>query len=299
MKNNNIDIIEIYDTGILTLIYVLIAKFLKIKVVCFLIGMELLPFERGATSITFKRKIKRIGLFGSLKLANKIIYKELHMVKYLTRWSVFDKSVHLHNAVPVYKNIEKGRKTIDIIYANSIRKMRHPILFLEAIKILVEKGYSFNCYMAGFHSMISEKNIPDRESEDEALNYIEKNNLSNFVQVVPFSNNVLDLIKKSKIFVLPSDVIYANYALLEAMSFFCIPVVTNGNGADKIISNAQNGFICNFNGDDIANKLELLLNDENLILELSLNAERTVKTDFSIDTWAKRLFSVYNEIQRT
>ncbi|MGP5069668.1 glycosyltransferase [Psychrobacter faecalis] len=292
---NKIDLIEVYDTGLLTFFYVFSAIILNKKVVVFLIGMELLPLERGEVKSSLKRKIKRFGLFLSLKLSSRIIYKELHMQSALKNYNLLNKSFHLHNCVPVVTKLTVS-KDIDIIYINTIRKMRHPVLFLKAIKILKDSGVDFNCVMMGFHSIDCFSNVPDIEAEKEALDYIKENNLSDCVEVLPFSNDSIRYIKRSKIFVLPSDVIYANYSLLEAMSYSCVPVVTSGDGADKVITNGVDGYICAFSEYDIFEKISLLINEQDLIAELSKKAKNKIQKKFSIDAWASKLVKVYREL---
>lgn len=294
---NKIELIEVYDTGLLTFFYVASAILLNKKAVIFLIGMELLPLERGETKASLKRRVKRLGLFLSLKLSSKIIYKELHMQPILDGYNILNKSFHLHNCVPVVNKLNVN-KDIDIIYINTIRKMRHPVLFLKAIKLLKDSGAHFNCVMKGFHSIDSYNSVPDIEAEESALKYIDDNGLSDCVKVLPFSNDSINYIKRSKIFVLPSDVIYANYSLLEAMSYSCVPVVTSGDGADRIITNGVDGYICDFSEYDIYRKLSFLISNSKTFEELSNKSKDRIQEGFSIEAWAVNLNEIYEKLLR-
>ncbi|UJF25314.1 glycosyltransferase [Suttonella sp. R2A3] len=292
---NKIDCVEVYDTGLLTFFYSLFAFLIRKKVIIFIIGMELLPVERGESKISIKRRFKRLGFFLSLKLADKIIFKELHMLEYLDKWNLSHKVHHLHNAVPILALPKLELKNIDVIYVNTVRKMRYPLLFLGALSILKDKGIFLNCKMMGFHSLQSNAQVPDRTAEEDALKYIEKYDLSDCVEVMPFRTDALEYIKRSKIFVLPSDVIYANYSLLESMASSCVPIVTEGDGAAKVVDNGVSGFVCAFDSQDIANRISTLLQDKKTLLRLSEGARNKIIKEFSIEVWAKTLFNIYNQ----
>lgn len=295
ISKNKIDIVEVYDTGILTILYVILAKLLQRKVVIFLIGMELLLKERGENKSSIKRRLKRVMLFFSLKLSNKIIYKELHMIDKLKDWRVYLKAVHLPNSVPV-ENFNSLKKDIDFAYINSIRKMRYPLLFLDAIRIIKEKGYEFKCVMKGFHSLNRSDDVPDIQAETDALNFIREHGLNSVVEVLPFSNDSIDYIKRSRIFILPSDVIYANYSLLEAMSYSCLPIVTVGNGAFDVIDDGVDGFVCDFLSEKMANRFEYLLNNPAEVVRMSYNSRNKIELKFNIDNWAKKLNLIYKDL---
>lgn len=292
---NKFDVVEVYDTGLLTLYYTLIGRVFGVKVIIFLIGMELLPTERGEVRADLRRKLKRIGLYLSLRISKAIIYKELHMKPFLVKWKVFGKSHHLHNSVPIC-NEEFQEKDIEVIYCNTIRKMRYPLLFLEAVNKLKKEGVVFNCVMMGYHSLEGNIDVPDIEAEKQALDYILKNDLGDKVEILPFKKSSREYLKRSKIFILPSDVIYANYSLLEAMSYYSVPIVTRGNGAENIITNSIDGYICDFNSDEIADTVKQLLSDPELFKGVSLQARSKIESSFSIDAWARKLLSIYNEI---
>lgn len=291
--SKNIDWVEIYDTGLLTFGYALTAWFMRKKISIFLIGMELLPAERGESNITLKRRIKRLGLYFSLKIAHRVIYKELHMCNQLRLWGLHDKSHHLHNAVPVKTCSSKHAKDIDIIYVNSVRKMRYPLIFLEAINLLHKQGLVFSCKMIGFHTLSNDSYIPDAAAEKSAFEFIKNNNLEGCVEVMPFRKDSLEFIERAKVFVLPSDVIYANYSLLEAMSLYSVPVVTNGSGAHEVVAHGIDGFVCDFNSEEICDAIKALLLSPEFFDNMSEAAHEKIYKKFNIQVWAENLFKIY------
>lgn len=67
--------------------------------------------------------------------------------------------------------------------------------------------------------------------------------LNDFVDVYGFVKNIKDIMKDYKFFILPADVILANYALLEAMSFGLVPIIYPGDGYEVIIEDGVNGIV--------------------------------------------------------
>lgn len=59
------------------------------------------------------------------------------------------------------------------------------------------------------------------------------------IQILGFVNNSEELLKKSKLFIFPANIVFCNNALLEAMSFGCVPVVANGEGAYRIVNDSN------------------------------------------------------------
>lgn len=81
-------------------------------------------------------------------------------------------------------------------------------------------------------------------------------------------NQVIELMKESDIFVLPSKNETFGMVYLEAMASGCITVCQKDEGIDGIIKHGENGFVCQNN---LKNILEEIINtpDKNLVLKNS------------------------------
>src|SRR5690606_17265198 len=101
--------------------------------------------------------------------------------------------------------------------------------------------------------------------------------------------------KKSKIFVLPADVIFLNYSLLEAMSYEVLPVIGDGEGAEKIIENGINGFISERNAISLKNTLSKAL-DSISYEKIARSARNTVINNYGIEEWVKEMVSIRRKI---
>lgn len=92
-------------------------------------------------------------------------------------------------------------------------------------------------------------------------------------------NNVAEILQNKSIFILASRFEGCPISLIEAMSQGCACIVTNCNGgAKEIIDDGINGLIAQTEDiDDIAEKLQMLIDDENLRRRLSSGAIEKVK----------------------
>lgn len=96
------------------------------------------------------------------------------------------------------------------------------------------------------------------------------------------------MLRRSKIFVFPAEIVFCNYALLESMSYGCVPVVADGEGADMIVDRNVNGMICSR---DIELFKESILQclDRQCWGSLSAKAVETIQKRFSIDEWYDKI----------
>lgn len=94
-----------------------------------------------------------------------------------------------------------------------------------------------------------------------------------------WTDNVYSMLQTKSIFILASRSEGCPNSLIEAMSQGCACIVTNCEGDQKVIINdGVDGLIAqNENIDDIADKLQTLINNENLRRELSAGAIEKVK----------------------
>ena len=104
--------------------------------------------------------------------------------------------------------------------------------------------------------------------------------------------HVLEKMRESDIFILPSKNETFGMVYLEAMASGCITVCSKGDGIDGIIKDSSNGFLC----DDVEEVLERIMNfeDKNWILENSYNTIRNY-TDLIVANHYLKNIGVYYE----
>ncbi|MBO7594991.1 MAG: glycosyltransferase [Salinivirgaceae bacterium] len=94
-----------------------------------------------------------------------------------------------------------------------------------------------------------------------------------------WTDNIADILQKTSIFILASRIEGCPNSLIEAMSQGCACIVTDCEGESKVmIDNGINGLIAKSeNVDDIAQKLQMLIDNENLRHRLSSAATEKAK----------------------
>jgi glycosyltransferase involved in cell wall biosynthesis len=294
------DYIDCYDYSILSLYYVVVAKLLRVKVRFWLIGGELKEdkthLNKSSYLLNIFIKIKSALTRTSLRYSDVIIAKELHhleSIKSINK-NLVDKVVSLHNCVPVEGTFKAREKvTKDFIYANAVIESRNVLTFVDALSSLKRGGFKFSASIYGFNSISNEVyGVRAEGYSNRVLNKLEKANLENEVSAHGFIKNIDREMVKYKFFVFPADIIFANYALLEAMSNGLVPIVFPGNGYEKIITDGENGIVAfDFN---LQSALERALSLSDAEYDrMSLLAYQKIKSEFSISEWSSKLLGTF------
>ncbi|RTY92275.1 glycosyltransferase family 4 protein [Flavobacterium sp. GT3R68] len=122
---------------------------------------------------------------------------------------------------------------------------------------------------------------------------------SNFQFETPETNaDVIEILKRQDIYILPSSLDGLPVSLLESMSVGCVPIVYNfSEGIKKVITN-DIGYVENI-GDinSVAEKIILLHNDRNRLFEQSTNAINKVEKEFNIKIQANEYFNLYKKFK--
>jgi len=155
----------------------------------------------------------------------------------------------------------------------------------EALKLLIEKKVDFEFFLAGTG--------PEKE---QYVNKFSKLLESKFkYKGIVSGDKKVELLKECDIFLLPS--IFGEglpIALLETMSFSQVPIVTDV-GSMSFVVNQNNGFIVEVESSrDIANAIEKLSNNRDLLQDMGQNARKLILTDFNPKIYIDRLNEIYN-----
>lgn len=280
--------VELYDIGRLTLCYALLAKLSGGKLIMILRGAELWGDERGRRA----GWSRRIGLRLALGLCDAIVAKEENILRDLDGVGVAREKVSfLGNAVPMPKAVPKcfKKRTIDVLFLNSVKGWRNLSVLLHGLSDLRDRGVSFRAVIAGFTTFDETDYKIDPVAEEEALDKVEELGLGDLVKLKGFVADAHNYHASAKIFVLPADIIYANYSLLESMGHGVVPIVGDGEGAERIVEHERTGFILNKDPAQWSLAIERLLKDSELWASLSVQARRKIEREFSIAAWVKEM----------
>lgn len=158
---------------------------------------------------------------------------------------------------------------------------------VEAAKIIKEKGLKAKFIIAG-----------TGDEEENIRRKIKEENVSDMVIMAGFLNNVMPLMNITDIQANCSFGTEAtSLSLLEGMSLGVPAVVSEFGGNPGVIKNGENGFLVPVhNSKELAEKIALLLEDEDLYNKLKEKSLEIYKEKFTAEVYAKNIESVYSQI---
>jgi glycosyltransferase involved in cell wall biosynthesis len=305
MITNKPNYVDVYDYSLLTLFYLIIARLFNVKSRLWFIGGELKNDTSSLNSRSVTRelilKLKGKLTVLSIFVCDRIIVKEKHHIESISsiRSSLLKKTVFLHNCVPVEPYVELKKESIvhksDFLYANAVVDARRVDSMVLALKDLVDCEMNYTCSIYGFNSISNDSYAPRGVGySQDILNLIEKLELKNDIETFGFVDNIKEVYGNFKFFVFPSDIVFANYALLESMSVGVVPIVFPGEGYDEIVVDGVNGVVA-FDYDLTKAFMRALQFSDEDYINLSNNARMTIIDRYSIDKWKLRLASSLND----
>ncbi|MFM2385849.1 MAG: hypothetical protein RL660_606 [Bacteroidota bacterium] len=270
--------LEIYPASYFSAIYTLWARLLGIKVICVERGdlVYYRPKKKGGYNFLI-----RSSMYLCYKWANVVWYKELFMRPILERMGVKHMFL-IHNVVDVPRSeaAKYSDRTIDFLWVNRIvpeRKYQWLVKFCNSRK-------ETNNLIVGLRSGDSD----NWQLEKKLVASLESN-----TQAIAFSDPT-PYYRQAKYFVLASDLVYLNNALLEAMSYGVVPIISNVSGADLIVTHDIDGWLADHNEESFCDALSRAYQTtESEWFKRSSKTIEKVKTHFSLDYYRVQLKELY------
>lgn len=277
--------VELYLTGYMALPYALLAK---------ITGRNLIVILRG---LEFKSHRTTWYYAVVLKMSDLIIAKEFYLNEGAVRLKLGHKTHMLHNCVPCVSEVMPpyADRNIDLLFLNTPRRMRHVLFLVDVIAKLLERNPGMKVTIAGFGVLDEKYNSIELDYQREVLHKVEALGLKDKIELKGFVRNAPELMSASKVFILPADVIYCNYALLEAMSCGCVPVVADGEGARLVVEDEVGGFVRTLSVPAFVDAVESALQPE-MWDRCSGNARRKIDEEYSIESWYACICNIRGQI---
>ena len=196
----------------------------------------------------------------------------------------------LPNAVVTDDNIVDRKKNEfkNLLFMSRIHKSKGLETIADAFKILVKGGSDFTFTLCG--------DGPDKDWFVNSIKEILGQRL--IYKGVISGEEKNSIISRADIFLLPS--IYGEglpVALLETMSKGVIPIVTDDGSILSVVKNGENGIVVEKNNpSELAKAINTLLGQRQLCLTLSEKAEETIRSNFDIREYVKKLNLIYQMI---
>lgn len=152
-----------------------------------------------------------------------------------------------------------NQDTFNILFVGRIAQEKGLFLALDALEILVNKGYKINWYLIG-----------EGNKKQELIAQATAKNILQNIHFLGLKNNPYPYIKQADMFILPS--FYEGKSIsLEEAKLLCKPIViTNFSSANDQIQDGKNGFIAQMNPQSIAQNIEKFLQNKELQNQFSL-----------------------------
>lgn len=257
---------------------------------CKICGLSVCVVERGSPLLDLKRRYGRLArrMRGEVyRRADAVWIRELWMKEALVELGRRE-CYFQANAIRVPINAEHTfAKSIEFVWCNSLKAWRNSDWFVDALGEPALQSSS--AVMLGFLA----DNPTVQPQQDYATLHARDG-----VELLPFQPPS-EYFLRSRFFVLPADIVYLNFALLEAMAHGVVPIVSDVKGAREIIVDGESGLIAPHSRQGL---LKTMIRARSMSADeyqsLSANARRRVIEKFSIERWADELAQFYRGLDR-
>jgi len=215
------------------------------------------------------------------------------MVKYeLDKYlpEVADKSIVIKNAVEVEDFEETRDKEYDIIFVGRLERAKGVDVLLKAIQILEKnRSVALRVAIVGDGSQVGYLRRITQDLE-----------IRSRVEFLGIRQDISQLMRNSKVFVLPSRWEGLPMVILEAMANKVPIIATSVGGIPEIISDGVTGLLVKTDDpEELAEKVRMLLDDSSLRKRLSISAFEKVKSEYSIKEYCTNVLRLYEEVLRS
>ena len=138
---------------------------------------------------------------------------------------------------------------------------------------------------------------PEKETIE---NIIKENKLEDRIKLLGFLNadQMKDTIRKCKFVIVPS-IWYENcpYSVMETLAIGKPVIGANIGGIPELVKNEQSGLTYKYDDiDELANKMETLFNNKELVTEYGVNAKKQANELYGKDIYYKNIMSIYEKL---
>jgi glycosyltransferase involved in cell wall biosynthesis len=280
--------VEMYVTRVISqFFYSLICFLLKIPLSVVCIG-ELYDWENHNI---IRKMVDRFTYW----VADLLILTELYMEDKIRKYKIAapEKLFFFHNRIPIKDKCSPERKEKIVLFLNTFKPWRRLELLLDAIPLIVEKVPEAKFLLVG--STISFNNYLKKYKDYEAKlrKKVKDLKIDKYVRILPFDPDPIKYYEQASVFVLPADLVFCNFSLLEAMER-CVPaVVSDTEGSSLIIENGVDGLIVKQDVKSFAEAIVFLLSNEEIRKSMGIKAREKIINKFCINKGVEILLQAY------
>ena len=265
IKKFGLHAIEIYMSGPLLYQVVLCWIFRR--------DLKLVVVFRGELYYYYTRMtfLERLAVQKIAKYSDLVLYRETYMRQIIDKWNLETQLVFDPNSTEV-KPLMSKTYSGEVLFLNGFKVWRNLEVLLRAVPIVASNFPSVKFTIIG------------ARSEYELSKYkamVDKSCKSN-VNLKMWSKNAARAYDDASIFILPADLVYLNFSLLEAMERGLAPIISNVDDVAKIIEDGNSGLIVkNRDSLALANAICELLEDKDKLQQIGQAARQVIINKFN------------------
>ena len=180
--------------------------------------------------------------------------------------------------------IHKENKNIKVLFARRFEAMRGVDIMIEIVKEISKKYSNVEFTICGDGSLKNKilneighyKNVTMTKFN---IDQSEEFNLNHHISIIPTYGSE-----------------GTSLSLLEAMAAGAVPIASNVGGITNIVINKFNGFLLSPKSEFFISTIYDIIEQPQILKELSINAKKTVNEGFSFILWRKSWLQVVNTI---
>ncbi len=291
LKSRHFDLVEFYPYSHLALLMAILIKLRRIP---------MLAIARGDEYAYVSGRMPRLQAvsFGlTYRLADHVLYKEPYMAEMMSKLG--KRSIWmLPNAVSVPNYAREHRADrCTFLFLNSISWWRHPEVPLQAFLQIAEElkltsGSDVRMHIVGFGRDKSDAEMGQREEKLRAM--VRDRDVP--VELLSWTSEPVKSLDEADVFLLPSEMDFGNFGLLEAMSRGVPAIVQDTGAPDAPVQHGISGFNLPLDVDSWRKHMLRLIQDTPLRAELGRQARERVIESYSLEGYARRYSEIYDEI---
>ena len=225
----------------------------------------------------------------SYKHADIVWFREPFMKQELEKRGV--KHLFFQGNAIFMPKYEKGKaiKEFDFLWVNRLIPDRNISWFIHILNTT-----NFNHVKSAVLGIQLDTNDNYVKKEQEFLILNQPKNL-----VTKTFEDPSEFYKSSKFFIFPAKKTYANFSLLESMSYGVVPIISDVPGTEKIVQDGKNGIVCELSKDGLEKCMKRAMALSNSDYErLSENARKTIEDKFSLRLYSSNMTKFYIDLTK-
>jgi len=188
--------------------------------------------------------------------------------------------------------MDSDDKAVRILNIGNISELKGQFLLVKAIASDLLKDINVKVFFAG--DVNFQKDI---EYKEKIIDFIKQNSLQDKIFFMGFVNNIKDYINYSDIVVhCPVIEEGLGMAVLQGFCYKKIVIGTDIGGIPEMIDDKVTGFLCKPSQEDVAEKINFVINNIENMEEIRQNAYIKLKEYFTLDDKIKKTEKIYREL---